>query len=172
MNSPFTTLFLSIQQQISANIQGISCIDQDLGQLRANVHIPVSWPCVLIDFEDFTFGNLSENVQTATGTVVIRLGFAPYSNSSQITPKFYKQQAVNYYEIEWLLHKTLQGWSPAPDLGYLDRISATTQKRTDNYRVREIRYTIAFEDYSTKLQQQLTPATLNITEEMNIQPLQ
>jgi len=168
MNSPFATIFLALQQRIQAEVPTIVYIDQDLGQLRSKARPPVSWPCVLLDFEDFSFENLGENVQTATGTVVLRLGFEPHSNSSQATPLPYIQQAIAYYDIEWALHKAIQGWSPATTLGSFSRTSAATQTRSDNYRVREIRYSIAFEDYSTKHEQLFAPAALIVNEDIDL----
>ncbi len=166
MNSPFANIFIAIQQRIKAQLPDIKYVDQDLGQLKTGSRPPVSWPCVLIDFEDFSYNNLGENVQTASGTVVLRLGFAPHSNSSQAMPDSYLRQSINYYDLEWSLHKLMQGWAPGTDYGHLCRVSATTQKRTDSYRVREIRYSIAFEDYSTKYQQQYAPATVIINEDI------
>jgi hypothetical protein len=168
MNAPFANIFLSLQQRIQSQVPAITYIDQDLGQLKTTTRPPVSWPCVLIDFEDFNFENLGENVQTAKGTVVLRLGFAPHSNSSQLTPAPFIQQAISYYDLEWTLHKAIQGWSPADDLGSLSRTNASTQKRQDNYRIREIRYSLAFEDYSTKPQQQFAPATIIVNDEITI----
>lgn len=168
MNSPFANIFLAIQQQIQTSVTAIKYIDQDLGQLKTTTRPPVAWPCVLIDFEDFNFENLGENVQTAKGTIVLRLGFAPYSNSSQITPSTFLHQAISYYDIEWSLHKAIQGWAPGDDFGSLIRTAASTQKRTDNYRVRELSYSIAFEDYSTKLQQQLASATIVVEDEITL----
>jgi hypothetical protein len=168
MNSPFANIFLAIQQHIQTNVTAITYIDQDLGQLKTATRPPVSWPCVLLDFEDFSFDNMGQNVQTAKGTVVIRLGFAPYSNTSQATPSVYAQQAIGYYDIEWALHKALQGWAPGDDYGSLIRTSTGTQKRTDNYRVRELRYSVAFEDYSTQLQQQLAPATIIVNDQITL----
>lgn len=168
MNSPFANIFMAVQQRIQANVSTIAYIDQDLGQLKSGVRPPVAWPCALIDFEDFDFENLGENVQTATGTVVLRLAFAPYSKSSQVTPTAYLQQAIGYYDIEWALHLALQGWAPGADFGRLIRTRASTQKRNDNYRVRELRYSIAFEDYSTKIQQQLASASLVVNESITL----
>lgn len=168
MNSPFAKIFMSVQQRISSELPAIKYIDQELGQLKAGTRPPVSWPCVLIDFEDFDFENLSENVQTSKGTIVVRLGFQPYSNSSQITPAPVIEQAISYYDLEWEMHKVLQGWAPDNDFGSLCRVSVTTQKRSDNYRVRELRYSIAFEDYSAKYVQQYAPATLVVTHELSI----
>lgn len=166
MNSPFANIFLSLQAHIQSTVTAIAYIDQDLGQLKTSTRPPVSWPCVLIDFEDFDFENLSTNVQTATGTVKLLLGFAPYSNSSQATPIAYLQQAIGYYDLEWMLHKAIQGWAPGDCFGHLIRTSATTQKRSDSYRVRELRYSIAFEDYSTKLVQEYATPTLVVTNQM------
>ncbi len=167
MNSPFANLFIAIQSHIRASLAAITHIDQDLGQLK-NARPPVTWPCLLLDFEDFTFSDLSENVQTARGTVVLRLGFAALSNTTQATPDTYVQKALGYYDLEWALHKTLQGWSPGAEFGSLNRESVSTQKRTDNYRVRELRYTIAFEDYSTKRTLQFTPAEMIVATEIDV----
>ena len=161
MTSPFANLFLAIQQRIASGVTGIKHIAHDLGQLSAKGRPPVSWPCVLIDFEDFTFSNLGENVQTAKGTVLIKLGFAPHSPTAQDTPDEYRNTAISYYDLEWELHKSLQGWSPdAEEYGSLARTTATTQRRTDSYRIRELRYSIAFDDYSTKHELQWVPVEL------------
>ena len=166
MNSPFASIFLALQSYVQASVPAIKYIDQDLGQLRSGSKPPVSWPCVLVDFEEFTFGNMGDNVQTATGVVVLRPGCAPYSNSSQATPAGYLQQAISYYDLEWALHKAIQGWAPGDDFGHMVRISAATQKRSDNYRVRELRYSIAFEDYSTKPVQAYATPMLSVTDQI------
>lgn len=172
MNSPFANLFLAIQQRIQATVTDIAYIDQDLGQLKNNdkpsFRPAVSWPCVLIDFDDFTFQNMAENVQTTEGTVVIKLGFAPFSSSGQATPDTYKEKAIGYYDIEWNLNKALQGWAPGDDFGYMVRSTAITEKRTDTIRVREIRYRITFEDYSAANAVQYIPAAISVTPEINI----
>ena len=151
MTSPFARLFLALQARIAQQVPNIKHIAQDMGQLSAKSRPPVSWPCVLIDFEDFRFDNLSENVQLAKGTVVLRLGFNPHSATGKDTPADYREAALAYYDIEWALHKALQGWSPEGDeYGHLVRTSAATQRRHDGYRVRELSYSISFDDYSAK----------------------
>ncbi len=167
MNSPFANIFLSIQSRIKANAPFIKHSDQDLGQLKA-ARPAVSWPCVLIALEDFSFTALSENVQQARGTVVLRLAFPPYSSTSSATPQPFAEQALSYYDIEWQLHKVLQGWQPSEVCGRLDRVTTTTQKRNDNYRVREMRYSLAFDDYSTRYEQSFTHAALVIEPVLNI----
>lgn len=168
MNAPFSNIFLAIQQRIQDQVAGIKYIDQDLGQLKSGIRPPVSWPCVLVDFEDFSFSNISENVQVARGTVVLTLAFAPRSSSAQATPLTYLKQAINYYELEWDLHRAVQGWSPGDDYGALVRTEVTTQKRADSYRVREIRYSITYEDYSTQHVQQYAPAVIVVDEQITL----
>jgi hypothetical protein len=161
MNAPFANIFLAIQARIAENMHDIRHIAHDLGQLSVKGRPPVSWPCVLIDFEDFSFSNLGEHIQSAMGTVVVRLGFAPHSGTGKDTPEAYKEKALTYYDLEWELHKLLHGWSPDEQTaGAMIRTGTATQRRTDSYRVRELRYAIAFEDYSTKTEIQYAPATL------------
>jgi len=169
MKSPFANLFTAIQERISQEVPGIAHIAHDLGQLSVKTRPPVSWPCLLIDFEDFTFENLGENVQTAKGTVLLKLGFAPHSNTSQATPSEYKDSALGYYDLEWYLHKALHSWSPdGNEYGHLIRAATLTQRRADAYRVRELRYAVSFDDYSTKPTLQYVPAALIINSEIDI----
>lgn len=157
MNATFANIFLAIQELIKTQAPFIKHTDQDLGQLKSQ-RPPVSWPCLLSDFEDFTFQPLAENVQLANGTIVFRLGFAPYGNTTASTPASYKTVALDYYDAEYKLHLLVQGWQPCANTGRLNRVSAATQKRTDNYRVRELRYSLSFDDYSTRPQQTFAPA--------------
>jgi hypothetical protein len=168
MNSAFANLFLLLQQRVQDNVPAITYIDQDLGQLNPDSEgtFPVTFPCLLIDFEDFNFNDLSENVQTASGTVLFKLGFSSYSSSAQSAPEESKEAALNFYDIEWDLHKTLQGWDAGDYYGHLDRSNAKTEYRNDLLRVRELRYTLSFEDYSTKYEQLTTPAVVDIDPEI------
>ena len=167
MNAPFANIFTSLQARVQSKVPAIAYVDQELGQLNAT-RPPVSWPCLLVDFEEFEFTCIAENVQAAKGTIVLRLGFMPLSASSQATPSAYRERSLNYYDIEWQLHKAMQGWSPGVDFGSMNRISATTQRRKDGYRVRELSYSIAFEDYSTKRVIRFVPAGIVITEDIKI----
>ncbi len=173
MNSQFANLFLLLQARI-ATVTQIKHIDQDFGQMEdhnGNNRPPVSWPCCLIDINSTTFTDYSQNAQSAIAKVVLRLGFPPYSSSASATPTEYKEKAIAYYDIEFLLHQALQGWSPDGDtgdtFGHMNRISAASENREDFLRVRAITYDIAFEDFSTKTQITLTPYTLNLTDEID-----
>lgn len=165
MNSPFARLFLALQERIAQQVPDIKHIAQDMGQLSAKSRPPVSWPCLLIDFDDFHYDNLAENVQIAKGTVKLRLGFSPHSATGKDMPADYREAALAYYDIEWDVHKALQGWSPdGEEYGHLMRATAATQRRQDGYRVREISYTISFDDYSARPGVHFEVATLVVNE--------
>ncbi len=170
MNSPIAELFLHIQAKIATLttiIDGVvqPCfryIDQDLGQLdAAGGRYAVSWPCALIDIDDFIYTAISQNCQLASGKVVIRIGFPPLSGSHGSAPEAYRERAIFYYELEHILHHAVHGWKPANEyaadaipvplqgFGGLNRIASKTARRKDNVRVREVTYAIAFEDYTT-----------------------
>lgn len=175
-------LFESLQGRIgavTAVINGVeqACfkyIDQDLGQLDVAGRQPVAWPCVLIDFDDFVYSALGQNCERGTGNIVLRMGFPSMSGSSSITPSLYKDKALYYYDLEALLHQALQGWKPADDyapdaipvalqgFGALCRTHCRTIKRKDNVRLRELIYSIGFEDYSTKPEGGTAPAVIHI----------
>jgi hypothetical protein len=163
MNSQFANLFLAVQTQIAA-VASVKHVDQDLGQFE-DERPPVTFPAVLIDVDNFIFSDAGENIQLANGQLILRIGFPPYSASSNVVPTQYKQSAINYYDIEYAIHAALQGWSPGDAFGKLDRVSARTEKRTDNLRVRIVTYSIAFEDYDNAIAHSFIPATMDLTTE-------
>jgi hypothetical protein len=162
MNSAFAQIFKAIQARIQQQVPAIKYIDQDLGQLTQQ-RPPVSWPCALIDMDDFSYSCLSDNTQCATGTVTISLGWATHSGSAYNTPTEVTAQSLAYYELEWQLNKALHGWRPGAAFGSLARVAAATRKKTGGCRVRELCYSLAFEDYSTKPEINLTAAGADIT---------
>ncbi len=187
MNSPIANLFLSLQTQIAALADGASntyfkFVEQDLGQLEdhsGDNRPPVMWPCALIDIDGLDTKDLGQNAQEGVLSVCIRVGFPPFSASSAATPLEYRQKAIYFYDLEQLLHKALQGANPGDISGYTalqdvfgpyTRISARTERRNDKIRVRELRYTIGIDDYSTQTQNVHVPAALNLNANLNLTP--
>lgn len=144
--SPFGTLFTAIQDRIKLQVPEIRFIEQDLGQLEFE-RPPVVYPCALIDFTDWTFEDAGENLQFAQGSINIRLAFEAFSTTHNITPDTFKNKALHYYDLEWKLYKSLQGWKPEK-YGYLLRTAAATEPREDNLRVRVLQFSCGFEDLS------------------------
>lgn len=146
MNSPFSTLFLAIQTQLADLVPAVKWIDQDLGQLELE-RPPVNYPCLLVDFDEFKYDDAGEAIQFAEGFVSIRLAFQAWSNTNSVTPSQWKEKGLSFYDIEWAVYKALHGWKPEK-YGYLMRVSANTEQREDNLRVRVLRFSINFEDFS------------------------
>lgn len=164
MQSPIANFFIALVAYLKQRCPEIRFIDQDIGQLDFYKDRPaVSWPCLLLDVGDFDFTNFSELLQQGDGQIIFRLGFTPFSSANSLVPDLVQLKALAFYNIEFKLHQALQGWSPPNgNYGNLIRVSAITEKRDDPYRVREIRYRLAFEDYSTKRGSQLHTATPDI----------
>lgn len=169
MDGVFANLHNSIINRIEAMLAktDIRYIDQDLGQLEnydptKGGKPRVTWPCALLDMENFTFDDEGEHTQRAEGNILIRLGFDAIEKTNSITPINYREKGLRYYDIEWRLHKALHQWSPGDGFGYLTRISAETEKREDLYRVRAIRYRLSFSDKSTLIPQNTTPSGIVI----------
>ena len=149
MLAPFGQLFLDLQARIKELVPAIAWVDQDLSQLEGyNARPAVSFPCALIDFDGWQYDELGELSQHGFGTVVIRLGFPPYSSTANITPEAYRKKALHYYNIEQALYQALQGWSPGDAWGHLIRTAVDTEKREDALRVRVVQYKLNFEDMS------------------------
>ncbi len=173
MNSPFALLFLALQQRIGSIIDPdtsdplFAFVDQDYGQLEHTISgLPsVSFPCALIDIESADFDNAAENIQTATLKISIRVGFAPYSSTSGLTPEEWKLRALAFYEQEQALHLALQGWSPgevtitedplttadlSDTFGHFIRVHTHSERRVDTLRMRRLTYTLSMQDHTTQ----------------------
>jgi hypothetical protein len=185
MTSPLGNLFLSLQAQIAALADGggnkyFKFVDQDMGQLEAHkgdMRTPVLWPCALIDIDKMNFKSIGNNDQEGIGQVRIRLGFPPFSATSAATPGAYIQKALYYYDLEQILHQSLQGARPGDMSGFssllniyghYDRITSCTEHRHDTIRVRELVYSLGLSDFSTDEAIVYTPATLNLDMEFGV----
>lgn len=166
-NSAFSELILLLQERIKTEVPDIRMVDEDKGQLEdidpKNNRPPVSWPCLLIDFQNCKYDDLGELVQTVDGALVLRLGFPPYSSAASWMPTATKVKALRYFDIEWQVYKALHGWQPE-GFGTLLCRSSDTEKRMDAIRVRELRYELTFEEHSAELEtdiRQLPPDEYN-----------
>lgn len=138
-------------ERVQAEAASIKHIDADMGQLEGTSSRPeVAFPCQLIDFQNWTFTDMSEGAQVGIGEVVIKLGFAQFTPSSNHVEAVYRESALEYFDIEQELHEALQGWSPGDDYSVLTRISSTGTNPIKGIRVRTLRYRMEFEDYTTK----------------------
>ncbi len=162
MKSPFALIYISLQQYLQKVLPDLALIAYNTRQWEAVNRPPLAYPFVLIDFTDFTFQDLANDVQTVSGCIDIVLGFKDMSSASSLSPDAVLQQALSYLDAEWQLHQALQGWQPIDSLGCLSRISTTAIPNKKQLHLRQIRYSIAFTDYSAKLLKQKIKAGINI----------
>lgn len=151
MNSSFANLYLNTIERLAAEAALLRYIEQDLGQMEhypEGGRPPVSFPCVLIDIEDTAFDEMGEQCQLGEGILQVRICQPTYSASNNLAPEEVRKTALNYYETEQQVHEALHGWAK-DNFSKLVRVSAKTEKRNDEYRVRVLRYRFGMEDYST-----------------------
>lgn len=150
--SPMANLYLKLLNRLKTKVPDLRYIDQDLGQLENyGLKPPVSWPCCLIDIEEFQFSDTAgANVQEAQGIISLRIGLVKYTDSNNLVPDNIRPNALKYYEIEQQVYEALQGWE---DDGFsrLLRRGAGTERREDDIRVRVLKFAVSWQDDSASL---------------------
>ena len=186
MQGIFSNLYLVLQSKLSA-ISGIRFVAEDTGQLFDD-QPAVLFPCIFINIDNVQFSNIAENCQMGMVYVVLKLVCDVYSDSSGNTPLSSKEKGLNYLAIESQIHQVIQGYSPSSDavpvvspeaqptgwadvFGAFDRVSAVTNKQRPDLRIRELTYSLGFEDYSTANIITYAPATLSFTDTIVITEL-
>lgn len=158
LQSPEANLFQSVIEKLIADVPELRYIDQDLGQLENyDMRPAVSWPCGLLDIEEFKFSEQGNfKIQLAEGIVSIRIGLVKYTDSNNLTPKAIRENALLYYEVENKVYKALHGWNPEGFSRLLRRASGT-EKRDDDIRVRIMKFATSYTDESAKEIRQSVP---------------
>lgn len=151
LESPEANLLQSLIDRITTVVPTIRFIEQDLGQLENYQSRPaVSWPCCLIDFEEFTFTDAQNFFnQIGEGIICFRVAHVKYTDSSNLTPALLREKSFQYYETEHKLYKALHGWNP-PGYSKFLRRAALTEKRDDDIRVRILKFATSYKDDSAK----------------------
>lgn len=164
MNSPFANIYLSIMARIKTKVPAVRYVNQDLGQLEnynpSTGRPAVTFPCALIDFDNFAADDLTHSVQELEGDVIIRIALDTWSNASSLNDATTRSNALAYYDVEHEVYRALHGYCPgnADDCGYLTRTATSTEKREDPIRVRVMRFKLRFKDDSAEVTQGSTTA--------------
>jgi len=151
LNSPFGKLHQMLLARLAEKAPLIRYADQDLGQLENyGIRPAVSWPCCLIDADDFDFTDLEkDHGQFGTGVIALRLGMVQYTDSNNLVPTNIRENALQYHEVEFEVYKAFHGWAPEGFSRMLRR-KVSTEKREDDIRVRTMLFAISFTDDSAK----------------------
>jgi hypothetical protein len=159
MTSVFNQIFIAIQNKILTEIPdstatpGIRYIEIDMGQLENYSTRPaVSFPCLLIDYTSTTYLQRQHKAQWGEMLINFKLAFDTWGNSSSLSSEELRKLALRYYEIENKIYLALQDWNAEGLLMQpLKRVSASSEKREDNFRVRDIVFKATYEDRGLQL---------------------
>lgn len=147
MNSADAKLFEAILKRIQEQVPEVRYINQDLGQLENyEIRPAVSWPCVLLDFDDFDFSDAGNDlVQVGEGFVQVRVGLVQYSQSDNLVPDNIRANSLKYFDVADRINKALHGWAPE-GCSRLLRRKSVTEKRDDDIRVKILRYAVSYKE--------------------------
>lgn len=150
MDAILANVFLTIQTRLATS-PDLKFIDQDLGQLEidelGDKMSPVAFPCALFDSIDIKYSDASEGLQLGEAILEVRLALTAYSAATHYyNNPSHKLNALEYYNVEHRVNKLLHDWSDDTYFNPLSRISAHTERRKDNVRVRVLRYSFGFKD--------------------------
>lgn len=164
MQNFFGTLYLNLSDHLKTQVPELKLIDMDFGQLEIFEYKPnVAFPCALIDFPNADYSNLAELAQQGDIILQIKLGFAPFSQTSQAAPTSVKEKGLEFFSIEQKIFEKLHGWHN--DVCQpLIRLNASTDKRFEEIglRVRVLTFSTQYEDESARFVFQKVPATASV----------
>ena len=147
MDAILANVFLAVQARL-ATLPELKFIDQDLGQLEFDEkESPVKFPCALFDPIEIRYTDNSTNSQQGEAVLEVRLGVTAYAAATHYyANNSHKVNALGYYNLEHRVNKVLHGWSDDQYFNPLSRVSAKTERRKDNVRVRVLHYAFGFKD--------------------------
>ncbi len=131
-------IYLACQAALAAKVPAIRWVDFDMGQLDQPTP-PVSYPCVLIDFNSAQAVPTGENFSAEELTVEIAVAFQLRERTSSKTPTQYKDEALSHLDTLDLVRTSLEGLSGSYFAG-MTYSSFTRDKRLD-LRVYRLRFT-------------------------------
>ncbi len=133
-------LFSKLVERYKQFVPEVKWIDWDSGQLdNPEYNYPVHFPCILIDFENIEWKNVSQRVQVGNVLVNIRVAFRLWTDTNNLTPDSIFQESMNALKLLNKIHKYTQAFDGEHFNG-LDRIQTVTEKRNDGLKVVNMKY--------------------------------
>ena len=171
MEGIFSNLYLVLQAKLKgitvAEQSVLKMVTEDTGQLLDEVPA-LEYPCMLINFDDTQYTSIGDNCKIGVVNICLQLVLDVYSSTADIVPLASKEKGLSYLAVESKVHKALQGWSPSDELvpvttdpaesqpdgwsdiyGSMDHVSSKPNKQHEKLRIRELIYSLGFDDYST-----------------------
>jgi hypothetical protein len=152
LKSLFAQAFKNLQAHIKTQVPEVRWIDHDLGQLEVyDIKPPVTFPCVLIDFNQTSYEQMQLNRQLGNITFTLRIGFETFSTTANTAPADVIDKGLQFYELEQLLYEAVQDYDFGGLMQESTRVNTATERRDgDSYpmRVRVMTFTSMTEDAS------------------------
>lgn len=146
----FSLALIAIQDRIKAQVPEIRWVDMDYGQLDYyDMDQPaVAWPCLLVDFNNTTYDQLLEQLQTGNASITCRLAIPAFSQSSGSAPASVKEKALAFLKLEKKVYLALQNFDGGELFQPLTRTAAVTERKEQPIRCRLITFSTRYEDES------------------------
>lgn len=143
-------LISELIEHIANNMDGLSLVDEDYGQLE-NIDndsvdmYPITFPAVLIETPETEWSDIAELAQKGTCSVRVRLIIDCYDDTHATSPTTHRIQQRN--EMRHKLHSLLQGFRPNGD-GALMRTKSRFFTYNHGIKVYETTYTITVSEHT------------------------
>ncbi|MGQ0739127.1 MAG: hypothetical protein ACT4OJ_08730 [Bacteroidota bacterium] len=170
----WSELLLAVINRLKERVPEIKYVNLDLAQLEVyTLDSPsVSWPCYLIDFPDANYDDLHQGEQSGEFTMVGRLGFNPFSQTSNLQPTEVIRKGLAYFSLEQKIINCIHGWQPLKPDGsalcqpFSRRRVATERREEDAFRVRANAFTSAYMDDGAAPERATIQPTMEIDSEI------
>ncbi len=135
----FKKIFNLIDTTIQTAAPEVRWIDFDLGQMEME-QPPVSWPCVLVGFDDTEFLDILSDVQQGRWMVDLKVGFRLRERTHSKAAVSFRTEALEHLDLLHKIHLAMQK-ATADCISSVSRVAISNEKRAD-YRVYTIRYAV------------------------------
>ncbi|MGE0931678.1 hypothetical protein [Peijinzhouia sedimentorum] len=134
--------YLALMQRLE-QLHEFNWIDEDNGQLEAEVRPAVDFPCALISFQYPNFSNLDNagKLQQGPVQIVVQMGFTNSTDTNHLAPSYARDQALSYKNIINEANKAIHNWKlPAGGKSRITRVSQLRRVREDGIVIIEVVY--------------------------------
>lgn len=142
-------IIIAILNRINENVNGISLIDEDTGQLESDSdNYPVTFPCVLVGNTDVNWSDVGLGVQKGDSQLTVRLAVDCYDDThigSGTTEKIRERQ-----QLSTQVYKYLQGYRINKLMSPMVRIKSRDYTLPGNIKVYEKIFKFYYHDESAR----------------------
>lgn len=142
-------IFIAIMERVAGMMPGLSCIDEDYGQLETGAgedQYPVTFPCVLIGNTESDWNDIGYGVQKSESLVTVRLAIDCYDDTHYTSGTYQKTRERLLMAKE--LYKVLQEFQCSEEASPLVRVKSRDYPLPGNIKVYETTYAFTLHDES------------------------